>query len=220
MTRARADGPSRARVNRRRGAGTACGAAKSRHRSRSTIRDQWAKPPTHSTDTRRAIKAASADAIAASRTRLQARGCLPTVQRLRCPGRSPRLAAPANSAPRTSGGGGRCSPGTDTSTSMSATSIPACEANRKASTIESPGTNGITTPIVGWSATLEGRHRRRPAARGPFERRPERRRQFQRHHGGLCRGKRPVDDPAEGPRRSDTTARPSGCGTSGRTPIR
>ena len=32
--------------------------------------------------------------------------------------------------------------------SMSATSIPACEANRKASKIESPGTNGTTMPIV------------------------------------------------------------------------
>ncbi len=31
---------------------------------------------------------------------------------------------------------------------MSATSIPACEANRKASKIESPGTNGITMPIA------------------------------------------------------------------------
>ena len=82
VRRSRADGPSRARVNRRRGAGTASGAAKSRHRSRSTIRDQWAKPPTHSTDTCWAIKAASADAIAASRTRSLTRGCLQTVQRL------------------------------------------------------------------------------------------------------------------------------------------
>ena len=49
----------------------------------------------------------------------------------------------------------------------------------------------------GWSATLEGRHRRRPAARGPFERRPERRGQFQRHHGGPRRGKLLVDNPAE-----------------------
>ena len=49
----------------------------------------------------------------------------------------------------------------------------------------------------GSSATLEGRHRRRPAAGGPFERRSERRGQFQRHHGGPRRGKLLVHNPAE-----------------------
>jgi hypothetical protein len=34
------------------------------------------------------------------------------------------------------------------STSMSATSMSACEATRKASKIESPGTNGSTRPIA------------------------------------------------------------------------
>ena len=61
MRRIRADGPRRAWVNRRRVAGTVSGAAKSRHRSRSTIRAQCAKPPTHSTATCCAIKAASAE---------------------------------------------------------------------------------------------------------------------------------------------------------------
>ena len=69
VRRLRADGPSRARRNRRRGARSVSGAAKSRDRNRSTIRSQCAKPPTHSTDAWRAIKAASADAIAASRAR-------------------------------------------------------------------------------------------------------------------------------------------------------
>ena len=125
-----------------------CGAAKSRHRSRSTIRDQWAKPPTHSTDTCCAIKAASADAIVASRTRSLTRGAsrLFSASAAR---KKPSPGLEANSGPRRSRDAGRCSPGTSTSTSISATSMPACVAIRKASKIESPGTNGITSPIAG-----------------------------------------------------------------------
>ena len=80
---------------------------------------------------------------------------------------------------------------------MSATSMPACEANRKASKIESPGTNGTTMPIVARrprssAATGIGQQRRRP-----LERRPERRRQLQRDDGRARRGELLVDDPAE-----------------------
>ena len=58
------------------------GAEKSRVRSRSTIRDQCANPPTHHTDSCSAINAASAAAIAASRARSLISGSAPIVQRI------------------------------------------------------------------------------------------------------------------------------------------
>ena len=172
------------------------GAAKSRHRSRSTIRDQWAKPPTHSTDTCCAIKAASADAIAASRTRSLTRGAsrrfsASAARKKPSPGRD------ANSGPRASVGAGRCSPGTD--------HVHVDERDLDAGLRSH--SKGLEDRVArhewhhlthrGSSGTLEGRHRRRPAARGPFERRPERRGQFQRNHGGPRRGELLVDNPAE-----------------------
>ena len=195
------------------------GAAKSRHRSRSTIRAQCAKPPTHSTDTCCAIKAASADAIAASRTRSLTSGCFPTVQRIGCVEEA--IARPRRKL-RTEGERGR--------RTLLARHRHVHVDERDLDAGLRGQSKGFEDRVArherhhrahrGSSATLEGRHRRRPAARGPFERRPERRGQFQRHHGGPRRGELLVDNPAEGRRRSDTTARPSGCGTSGRTPIR
>ena len=147
VRRIRADGPRRARVNRRRSAGRVSGVEKSRDRRRATIRDQCANPPTHQTDSCRAINAASADAIAASRARSLASGSSRLFSALTAV-KKPSPGRAANSGPTASVGSERCSPGTDTSTSISATSMPVCDANRKASTIESPGTNGTTMPIV------------------------------------------------------------------------